>query len=68
MPYSRNELAKAPSRKYFIEASPEVSRVLNRPASTYSESDISSRARKTTMRSPAEAISIMPAVAKSTRL
>src|SRR3990172_9467464 len=66
MPYSINDDANAPSRKYFIDASPETSSRLNRPASTYRDSDISSSARNTTIRSAAIASSIMPAVANST--
>jgi hypothetical protein len=59
-------VANAPSRKYFIDASPAARRVLKSPASTYSGSDISSMPRNTTSRSPAEASSSMPDVDIST--
>ena len=50
----------------FIDASPLSSRCLNKPASTERESDLSSSERNTTMRSLADAISIMPAVENRT--
>src|SRR4051812_20127016 len=49
MPYRKNALEKAPSRKYFIAPSVAVSRN-EKPVSTYSDSERISRARNTTMR------------------
>ena len=66
MPYSRNAVENAPSRKYF--SAPSAERSLRRlmPASTYTEIDISSMPRNTIIRSRAAASSIMPDVASST--
>jgi hypothetical protein len=63
-PYRKNADEKAPRRKYFIDASVARRRPVM-PVSTYSESDSSSSARNTTIRSFAEAIRTIPAVAKS---
>jgi hypothetical protein len=63
MPYSKNAVENAPSRKYL--RAPSADRSLRRlsPASAYTEIDINSTPRNTIMRSRAAASSIMPLVA-----
>ena len=65
IPYRKNADENAPRRKYFIAPSVAAARTEN-PVRTYSDSDRISSARKTTMRSAAAAISVMPEVANST--
>ena len=67
IPYSRNPDANAPSKKYLSAASAAAPLLRLIPASTYTETDISSRPRNTTIRSSPPAISIMPRVANSSR-
>jgi hypothetical protein len=66
MPYKRNAVENAPSRKYLIAASAE--RALRRlsPASTYTAIDMISMPRKMIIRSRAAARIIMPLVENST--
>ena len=64
MPYRKNALENAPSRKYFMEPSLAVSR-FEKPVRTYSESDRISSARNTMMRSAAAVMSVMPDSANS---
>ncbi len=66
MPNSKNAEENAPSRKYFIAASCEISRRRRaRPHSRYSGSEKTSSATNSTSRSLAEANSIMPPTANS---
>ena len=65
MPYSRNPDANAPSKKYLSAASAAGALRRLMPASTYTETDMSSRPRNSTIRSSAPAISVMPSVANS---
>ena len=66
MPNSRNAEENAPSRKYFIAASCEISRRRRaRPQSRYSGSEKTSSATNSISRSFAEANSIMPPTANS---
>ena len=64
MPYRKNALENAPSRKYFMAPSEEARRN-EKPVRTYSESDRISSARNTTMRSDAAAMRVIPDVANS---
>src|SRR5689334_7056022 len=61
MPYRKNALAKAPSRKYLNAASVAMADSRRMPVKTYTPIDSTSSARKMTMRSVAVAIRIMPA-------
>ena len=65
IPYSRNALANAPSRKYFIEASCASGFVRSNPAITYSARDSSSTDRNTMIRSVDTDSSVMPVVDSS---
>ena len=65
MPYRKNALEKAPSRKYLNAASLACGESRRMPVSTYTAIDSTSSARKMISRSDAVAISIMPAIAKS---
>jgi hypothetical protein len=63
IPYRKKADEKAPRRKYLRLASWEASRLHEKPAITYRDSDRISSARKTTMRSAATEMSIIPEVA-----
>ena len=60
IPYSRNAEAKAPSRKYLSAASAALGLLRLIPANTYTDTDISSSPRNTTIKSDPPPISIMP--------
>ena len=63
MPYRKNALEKAPSRKYLNAASVARGSSRRMPVSTYTARDSTSSAMKMTSRSFAVAIMIMPAIA-----
>ena len=64
IPNRKNAEENAPSRKYFIAPSTDPSRV-EKPVSTYRDSDRISSARNAMIRSAETANSVIPAVANS---